>query len=411
MKVLIVSDLYKPTINGVVTSIVNLKSGLEAQGHDVRVLTLALGKKSYYEDGVYYIGSIDAGKIYPDARFTFKNTKKEEDEIINWNPDVIHTQNEFSTFFIARRIAKRMKSIPRIHTYHTVYSDYTHYFFKTKKLGVTAVIACTKLLGRSVSCIIAPTQKIYNILNTYKVACPVHIIPSGIFLEKFYREVQEDELIEMKNNLDISEKDLVLLSVSRLGREKNIDELVCYMTKLKGKNVKLIVVGDGPERKRLNRLAEKLQLTDIVKFTGMVSPKKVSVYYHLADLFVSASTSEAQGLTYIEALATGTPILCRNDECLEGVLEEGKNGYSFTNEREFFEKLKIYLNEEGKEQMSLNAIQTTAKYSKECFVESILNLYELYEKKLSYTERKRKRIGYSFLRQRYLIRYMKKRIK
>ncbi len=87
MKILIASDWYKPTVNGVVTSIVNLKSGLEAMGHEVRVLTLSRSGKSYREGNVYYVGSLDAEKIYPDARIIIKNSRKEVEDIIQWKPD------------------------------------------------------------------------------------------------------------------------------------------------------------------------------------------------------------------------------------------------------------------------------------------------------------------------------------
>lgn len=399
MKILIVSDLYKPTINGVVTSIVNLKSGLESRGHEVRVLTLSPTKKSYVQDGEYYIGSIDAERIYPNTRLSMRSIKNEKKDILEWGPDIIHTQNEFCTFYIAKKIVKGT-SIPIIDTYHTVYGDYTHYFFKSKKLGLMAVVACTKLLGRNVNCIVAPTNKISNILNAYGVACPVHTIPSGIFLEKFYREVSTEKIAEIRGSLDIPEDHLVLISVSRIGKEKNLDELIRCMNKLKDRNISLVIVGDGPEKKKLEKMTEKAGLSSIVKFAGMVSPKTVASYYKMADLFVSASTSEAQGLTYIEALATGTPILCKKDECLNGVLDEAKNGYIFRTEKEFVQKLEFFIATENKAEMSENALNTVKKYSKESFVESLESLYEIYTRKSTIKETKEPRRMKSLRRKR-----------
>lgn len=387
MKILIVSDLYKPTINGVVTSIINLRSGLELLGHEVRILTLSQTKKSYMEDGVYYIGSCDAEKIYPNTRLSMRSVKKEKRDILEWRPDIIHTQNEFCTFYIAKKIAKNT-GIPIIDTYHTVYGDYTHYFFKSKRFGLTAVVLCTKLLGRNVNCIVAPTQKIYNILNRYGVACPVHTIPSGISLEKFYRKVSQDKIEEVRSGLNIPDDHMILLSVSRIGKEKNIDELIRCMEKLYGRKITLVIVGDGPERKKLEKLTDKLGVASIVKFTGMVSPRSVPMYYQMADLFVSASTSEAQGLTYIEALATGTPILCKKDDCLIGVLEESINGYLFRNEQEFVLKLEQFIANEDKGAMAANARETVQKFSKESFVKSLENLYEIYKKKAETPELK-----------------------
>ncbi|MFI3215054.1 MAG: glycosyltransferase family 4 protein [Eubacteriales bacterium] len=398
MKILIASDFYKPTINGVVTSILNLKEGLELLGHEVRVLTLSTSIKTYEEDGVYYISSINAEKIYPDARFTIPNKKKAIEDIIEWGPDVIHTQNEFSTFFMARIIAKEL-SIPIVHTYHTVYTDYTHYFFKSKKVGKTVVLICTKLLGRSVSTIIAPTEKIYKILKRYGVKCPVTTIPSGISLENFYVEIDKKECEEIKRNLRIPENHLTLLSVSRIGREKRVDELIQYMKRLKGENISLVIVGDGPEREKLQRLVKKSGLSNQVKFTGMIAPSQVPTYYKMADLFVSASTSEAQGLTYIESLAAGTPILCKQDDCLDGVLEEMKNGYAFINEAEFLQKLEYFRKHADHKALSRYAKNIQTKYAKESFVNSVLNIYETNTRE---SERQRskvaKLVGYLYQR-------------
>lgn len=403
MKILIVSDFYKPTINGVVASIINLKSGLELLGHEVRVLTLSPTKKSYYdeEEKVYYIGSLNAEKIYPEARLSMRSFGKEKKDILEWGPDIIHTQNEFSTFYIEKQIFKKT-NIPNVHTYHTVYSDYTHYFFKNKKVGVTAAVACTKLLGRKVNCIIAPTNKIHTILSGYRVKCPVHTIPSGISLEKFLRKVSDEKISELKKKLNIPEEHMVLLSISRIGKEKNVDELIRCMKTLQGRQITLVIVGDGPEKKKIEKMVEKLGLSDTVVFAGMVSPKKVPMYYQMADLFVSASTSEAQGLTYIEALATGTPILCRKDDCLKGVLDEGNNGYLYRSEKEFIQKLDFYIQDEDKERMQKNAKQTVEKYSKESFVKSLENLYEMYiRKSMSAEKREISRLRYLKRRRRY----------
>ena len=127
MKILITNEWYTPTINGVVISIVTLEKELKKLGHDVRILTLSNGIKSYKRDHVIYIRSIGAEKIYPGARIAFSKDNQYIEEIIEWKPDIIHTQCEFSTFRIAKHIAKKC-AIPIVHTYHTVYEDYTHYF-------------------------------------------------------------------------------------------------------------------------------------------------------------------------------------------------------------------------------------------------------------------------------------------
>lgn len=158
MKILITSDWYKPVINGVVTSVENLKKGLEMAGHDVRILTLSGNVHSEIEDKVYYVGSINVGIVYPNARLKLAVPPKIIRSIMEWKPDVIHSQCEFSTFFIARHIACDCK-IPLIHTYHTVYEDYTHYFFQNETVGKKVAKVLSKQILTDTHAVIAPSEK------------------------------------------------------------------------------------------------------------------------------------------------------------------------------------------------------------------------------------------------------------
>ena len=126
MKILLTTDWYKPIINGVVTSVINLKSELEERGHEVRVLTLSRNYESYKEDGVYYMKSLNLEKIYPNARAVLPHTEKLVRELIWWKPDVVHSQCEFMTFSYAVKISRKC-NCPLLHTYHTIYEDYIHY--------------------------------------------------------------------------------------------------------------------------------------------------------------------------------------------------------------------------------------------------------------------------------------------
>lgn len=373
MKILIATDTYKPLVNGVVTSVVNLKAGLEARGHEVRVLALSSTTHSYFQDDTYYIGSYSMSVLYPNVRVKGKRSLKETADIIKWNPDIIHTQSEFSTFYIGRKLAKKLK-IPMIHTYHTMYEDYTHYFSPSRRVGKKAVTTGTNYISTRVSGMIAPTEKISRMIEKYGVRCPVSVIPSGIVLEKFKKTIEKSRIDEIKSNLGIPLDHFVMVSISRIGKEKNIDEIIKNMVNLKGRKITLVIVGDGPYRVHLQELAKSLDLLQTVKFTGMVQPSDIPVYYRLGEVFVSASTSETQGLTYIEALASGTPLICRKDECLDGVLEEGENGYCFTNQQEFLDRLEVFMTQENNA-MSKKALEIVQKYSIETFAKKVEELY------------------------------------
>ena len=90
-----------------------------------------------------------------------------------------------------------------------------------------------------------------------------------------------------------------------------------------------LIAGDGPDRERLENLTVELEIQDCTVFTGMISPEEVGRYYQLGDVFVCASNSETQGITYIEALASGVPALCRKDDCLNQVVTDGYNGFQY----------------------------------------------------------------------------------
>lgn len=115
MKILITTDWYIPAVNGVVTSVKNLRRGLEARGHEVRILTLSQSTQSWEEEGVTCLGSVPVGLVYPGARLRTTLVRRWVKELAEWGPDVIHSQCEFSTFFLARRLAEHL-GVPLVHT-------------------------------------------------------------------------------------------------------------------------------------------------------------------------------------------------------------------------------------------------------------------------------------------------------
>ncbi|CDZ74568.1 glycosyl transferase, group 1 family [Peptoniphilus sp. ING2-D1G] len=374
MKVLITTDLYKPQINGVVTSVVNLYSELKKLGVDVKILTLSKTLKSHIEGDVYYVSSFPV-KVYPDVRASVAIQDKCISKLIKWSPDIIHTQCEFSTMNFAKIIAIRTKA-PIVHTYHTMYEYYIRYVSKHEKVGKNLLSIFFKNLLRSCEYIIAPTNKVYKSLKKYGLTNQIKIIPTGIDLDKFNREFSEEEKNSLKKKLGIDKKDKILLSLGRVAEEKNIDEIINYFTEYEknNKNLILLIVGGGPY---LEELKSKCANNKKIYFTGMVDPQEVYKYYKLSDVFVSASQSETQGLTYIEALANGLPLLCKYDDCLDGILKPGFNGY-FSNSYEDFKNSieRIFSKENQIEQMSKNALESSKKYSKQHFAKSVYELYK-----------------------------------
>ncbi|MCR5719378.1 MAG: glycosyltransferase family 4 protein [Lachnospiraceae bacterium] len=376
MKILITSDWYKPVINGVVTSVVNLCDGLTALGHEVRVLTLSDSKEAKIEGNVYYFPSFDAHFVYPNARLKHPGSHKMIKELVDWKPDVIHSQCEFSSFNLAKQVAKKTKA-PIVHTYHTVYEDYTHYFIPWHKPGVAIVKSFSKKISKKTDAIIAPSKKVSNLLKGYGIETPIYVIPSGLDLNA-YKESSKDEPLKIRENLGIKEDECILIYVGRLAKEKNLDEIMKYLTDEKCPKIRFVIVGDGPCRKMLEEEAANLKLSDRVIFTGMVSPEAVPDYYRVGDIFVNASVSETQGLTYMEAMASKRALLCRKDPCLDDIITEGTNGFTYETKEDFIQYLdKLVKNNELRTSFGIKACETAfEKFSTEGFAKACTKVYE-----------------------------------
>lgn len=373
MKVLITTDWYAPVINGVVTSVLLLQRELEKLGHEVRVVTLSNNMHSYKDGNVYYMGSISANKIYPGARFRVNRTRSLLQELIAWNPDVIHSQCEFSSFRVAYALSSRLGT-PIVHTYHTVYEDYTHYFSPSARVGKAAVALFSRWICGRTACVVAPSRKVERLLRDYHVPCRIEVIPTGVDL-RVYREAPDPaRAAELRRRWAIPENKTVLLYLGRMAKEKNLEQLIDQITSHKRRDIVLLLVGDGPDREEVLDYARDRGLEVI--FTGMVPHSEVPDYYRLGDLFVTASTSETQGLTYFEALAAGLPVLCRRDACVEGVIEDGVNGWQYDDGEGFARCLSAFCGSaELREQMSAAARESSEKFSAEAFGKAAEQLY------------------------------------
>ena len=379
MKVLITTDLYATNTNGVVTSVRNLMEELVKKGHEVRVLTVSEKLKSHQEENIYYIKSLPLGAIYPDVRMPLNyHHHRFIRELIRWKPDVIHSQCEFFSYQFAAYISRKAGA-PIVHTYHTLYEQYVTYVFPSQRIGAYFVGKLSKLRLRKAATVVAPTQKVEAVLRNYGVHNPIHVVPSGIALEQHKERISEQERAQRRKALGIPEDHKVLLNLGRLGTEKNLGELIeLFRIALAHESrLTLLIVGDGPARKELEALCAELGVAERVIFTGMVEPSEVHKYYQLGDIFVSASTSETQGLTYVEAAANGLPLLCRKDPCLDEVLLQGQNGYQYEAQEEFCELLDTILqNPEWCRAAGDRSARIAAGFDKTNFADRIEDIYE-----------------------------------
>ncbi len=378
MNIGIFSDTYKPYINGVATSVDTLKKVLEEHGHNVFVITTNdTIAKVELKDRVLRIGGIELKKLYGNRLTSFYSFKAYR-FIKQMNLDLVHVQTEFGIGIFGRICAESLK-VPMVYTYHTSYEDYTHYISKNiepiDKIVKGLARSMSRLNGWHCDALISPSEKTKHQLLSYDVDRVIDVIPTGIDLNRFEdRAIDFERLNVLKKQYNILDTPTII-TVGRLGKEKSVDLIIDGYAQAKKAmpDLQFVVVGDGPALESLKEQASNLNL-DIV-FTGSVSNDDVPLYYRLGHIFVSASTSETQGLTFMEAQASGLPVMCRYDDNLKDVVLPGVNGIFFEDADDFTEKLSLLLKQDL-EEMKKQAKESVQPFSTEVFYNSIINVYQ-----------------------------------
>lgn len=383
MKIGIFTDAYEPHISGVTTSIKMLKTALEKMHHEVYIVTANLDNNKFIYDEknkIIYLPGIKTG-IY-ETKLTGIYSKKAMKIIKEWNLDVIHSQTEFGVGYFSRIVAKKL-NLPIVHTYHTLYEDYVHYvthghfnnFAKKLAIKITKYY-CEKRCDE----LIVPTDKIKDLfVNKYNIIKQVNVIPTGIDIDKFKITPSMKKNIQtIKNKYKIKDTDFVIGSVGRIAPEKSFDKLLYNIKDMikVNTNIKVLLVGGGPDLDNLKELTKKLKLENYVIFTDKIDYDLVPTYFNIFNVVVSFSKTETQGLTIIEGLAASKPTLCIEDDSFKAMIEPNYNGFLFKDNTEFKDYIFKLMNDQKLyKDMSTNARNSTYKYSKEVFASDILKVY------------------------------------
>ena len=384
MRIGIFTDTYPPYINGVSTSIAMLEKGLKELGHEVFIVTVNPENMQYkYEDDerIIRIPGIPIG-IY-DYRLTGIYPLRAINKIKKWNLDIIHTHTEFGVGTFGRILAKQF-NIPLVHTYHTMYEDYVYYITKGyfDKSSRKIVEYLTKFYcDKTAKELIVPSKKTYDMFkDKYQFEKEIHIVPTGIDIKRFKKiNFKKEQILDLKKELGINKDDFVILFVGRIAKEKNIDLLLKGQVEIlkKHKNVKLVIVGSGPDYEHYIEMSKELKIENNVIFTSSIPWEEIPIYYQLADVFTTASNTETQGLTLIEAMAGSIPVVCLKDQSFEDILLDGKNGKYFTSEKEYIKNMNYLIeNRDILETMSEQARITSEMHSIEFFAKSVLKVYK-----------------------------------
>ena len=345
MRVALFTETYLPHVNGVVTHVKSLKDGLEALGHEVLIVCADANAKTHYidEDHILRCPAKTSKKFYGYG-LSFPYSQKRLDLLRSFHPDIVHIHNEFGIGLFGVHAAKKLK-IPMVYTLHTMYDEYIYYV--SPKLFLKPMTALShkyfKYFAKRAQALTGPSKKVSEYFQKIGIKKPVFVIPNPVDLDSFTPDnISEEKTKEFRIKYHIPVDSFVICFCGRLGREKSADVLLEYFsqTVTSQDNIRLVIIGDGPCRKELEKQAKDLNISDLVCFTGKVMHDEIPPYYASCDLYVTASLSDTNSISMLEGMATGLPVLQRYDELNKDQVVNGKNGFTFQSAQEFYQELK-----------------------------------------------------------------------
>lgn len=386
MRIAMFTNNYKPYIGGVPISIEHLAQALRGQGHKVYIFAPSYEGQEEEKDVIRYPSfpfSI-AGAPVPNIFTHLFINKVRELQI-----DVIHVHHPAIVGNVALAI-KRKLGIPVVFTYHTKYEEYLHYI-----RGLEEIEAHTGIMDRYLQyfcgecdLIIAPTTGIKEYLLEKNDRMPVETLPTGIPRESFVAKTEE--VIRIRQAY-LGNANYLFCTVSRLAKEKNLYfqiEALAHLKRLmkkQGKSFRHLVIGDGPEKKKLQRKIEELGLTENVILLGYVENSQIKNYQAASDLFLFTSKSETQGIVLLEAMAVSNPVIAVDASGVCDVVKNGENGYLTREDaHEWAGKIIDVLNDKMQmEVIQCGARETAKKYAEDVLAKQAELYYECVCKKIS----------------------------
>ena len=362
------TDSYFPTRDGVVTSICTIKESLEELGHEVFIIAPE-PEKEKRQEGVYYFKAVKF-KSYDGYYVPIFPTNKIE-MLKKINPDIIHIHG-VATMAIRGLICGHTLGIPTVMTFHTMVDDAAQYYSPIKlppeTMNRLVWIYLRQILKR-MDVVVTPTACIGEEIKGHGAVCRNLVtVPTGAKTDVFHPGMPYEGLVS-KYGLGGKR---VIIHVGRVSYEKDIDMVIRAMRHV---DAHLLIVGKGPAKDDLEKLVRSLGLEDKITFTGFVSDEDLPRFYNMGDMVVSASKFETQGLTILEAMATGKPVACRNGRAFAEIVKDGVNGYLFDDDDECVRAIERCL--DAPEDVRRASFETAMENSRAKSIERYVKAYEL----------------------------------
>lgn len=379
------TDSYRPYTSGVVRSIELFAREFNARGHEVYIFGPDYPLIHYpREDKVFRFASIPAPTM-PEFSIPIPFSAQLGTTLRRINLEVIHVH---SPFLLGRlgAYAARQYGLPLIFTFHTLYEQYVHYLPVAQQTTKLMVQTIGRDFCNRCDLVIAPSRLVENYLREIGVTVNVAVIPTGIDLKEF----EDTDSRWLQTNFQVSPTERILLFVGRLGKEKNIIFLLesFYRVQQEISDLRLVIVGGGPQEEDLRRLCIKLGIDGKVIFTGVLPRNQIVHCYAAADLFVFPSVTETQGLVIAEAKAAGLPVVAIRAFGAAEMVRHGEDGFLAEHSQDSFTGSIIRLLRDRSlyEKMSRNALINAGELSSSSSAEKMLAQYgHLLESKPSST--------------------------
>lgn len=309
MRILMISDVYFPRVNGVSTSIQTFRRDLVAAQH--RVLLVAPeypGRNPAAEIDVLRIPSRQVPRDPEDRYMSRRAIRAAWPQIAEFQPDVVHIQTPFVAHYAGMEIARRL-DVPLLETYHTYFEHYLQHYVPGVPTALLRSLSrrFTVRQCHQVDALISPSQPMADVLQSYGVRTPLHVVPTGLNASRF----RKGDGGRFRAAHGFGQRPMAVF-VGRVAHEKNIDFLLSMLPDLIGQvpDVLLVIAGEGPAENHLRREVARRELSANVRFIGYMDRDTVLLdCYQAADVFVFASRTETQGLVLLEAMAQGTPVV------------------------------------------------------------------------------------------------------
>jgi 1,2-diacylglycerol 3-alpha-glucosyltransferase len=378
MRILMISDVYFPRINGVSTSIKTFREELTELGHEITLIAPAYPNHTETDPDIIRIPSRYLIIDPEDRLMKRKMISALKGELANKHFDVLHIQTPFMAHYAGIELSKSL-NIPRVVTYHTHFEEYLYHYLPFIPKPMMRFVArwFNRQQCNDVDSVIVPSTAMLDILKKYDIHKPIEIIATGID-ERFFTPGNGKHFRE-KYNIEPGRK--VLVHIGRLAHEKNIDFLLHMLVELKRSQpeILLVIAGEGPAKEHLNKLTKTLGIENNLLFVGYLDRESSLLdCYCAGDIFIFSSKTETQGLVLLEAMAQKVPVVSLAILGTKDILDAGK-GVIVANEDiiDFSKKVNRLINSPDlHKQLSEEAYDYARTWSSKAFAEKKQVFYQ-----------------------------------